>query len=379
MRYWNDCLYSEDELNHFGILGMHWGKRNGPPYPLGYSDHTAEQKRKNNKKVIDGKSSNTKSNSSKQKDSLEIDKDKRFEQCLHDKGISDNTKKILIGSAVALGVVGAGYLAYKYNAVSKISKAIDNGSLNSVYNAADKAQQEQLSELMNSSLSDVDTVLKAGTEMHRQVGYRDFDLAKTAGDGLYTTYKESDTAVYRQFLKDWAGTGKRYDVTMTAMKDIKMPSDKKAVEIFNKVWNENPAYKQELVNTYKKCYPELSTKQILDHISKDPFGAGAYTLVKQGNDAKIMYSEIRKQGYNAIKDYFDAPITSGLGQKRFTDSPTILLNAVGDMKVKDISTVAKYDQYGQLFAKGDMKKIIKGAEAGNYVMPKVLDAAKILS
>lgn len=34
-------------LQHHGILGQHWGKRNGPPYPLKGGDYTPEEKRKN--------------------------------------------------------------------------------------------------------------------------------------------------------------------------------------------------------------------------------------------------------------------------------------------------------------------------------------------
>lgn len=40
--------YSE-YLQHHGILGMRWGKRNGPPYPLGPSQMSGKERRLNNK------------------------------------------------------------------------------------------------------------------------------------------------------------------------------------------------------------------------------------------------------------------------------------------------------------------------------------------
>lgn len=42
--YYLNRPYSDEYLEHHGILGMKWGDRNGPPYPLGRDDHTSRQK-----------------------------------------------------------------------------------------------------------------------------------------------------------------------------------------------------------------------------------------------------------------------------------------------------------------------------------------------
>ena len=43
---------TDSDLQHHGKLGMHWGERNGPPYPLDRSSRSASEKKAGRKKSL---------------------------------------------------------------------------------------------------------------------------------------------------------------------------------------------------------------------------------------------------------------------------------------------------------------------------------------
>lgn len=56
MDYRNKPPIQEYHLTHHGIRGQKWGKRNGPPYPLDDSDHSASEKKAGWRKSLAGSS-----------------------------------------------------------------------------------------------------------------------------------------------------------------------------------------------------------------------------------------------------------------------------------------------------------------------------------
>lgn len=99
-----DYLEYKNYVSHSGILGMKWGKRNGPPYPLKPGDHSAEEKRKNKGNYSQDnrpKNPNT-SGKSSSSDIQKVPDDVYNEK----KKMSPETKKkILIGAGITAGVI----------------------------------------------------------------------------------------------------------------------------------------------------------------------------------------------------------------------------------------------------------------------------------
>lgn len=87
------------ELYHHGILGMHWGDRNGPPYPLGTEQHSKEEKQQAKNAGV---------------------------QVGEDSGTSKRKTHVKMGAKIAVGLL-ATYGAYRLHSSGQLVNIIAKG------------------------------------------------------------------------------------------------------------------------------------------------------------------------------------------------------------------------------------------------------------
>lgn len=104
-------------LAHHGILGQRWGRRNGPPYPLDASDHSASEKKAGWRKSLD--KGGKKEDNKKQRKRKDITTPKS--------GLTDKQKRALkMGAALAVTALAV-YGGYKLKQSGKLDQLVEKG------------------------------------------------------------------------------------------------------------------------------------------------------------------------------------------------------------------------------------------------------------
>ena len=101
-------------LQHHGILGMKWGKQNGPPYLLDASDHSASEKKAGWRKSLSKSSNDSNKSSGTKNDDFTKERKK----------LTSKQKRNIAATVAALAVIGGtSYYLYKTGKLDSLTKA----------------------------------------------------------------------------------------------------------------------------------------------------------------------------------------------------------------------------------------------------------------
>lgn len=368
------------ELYHHGILGMKWGKRNGPPYPLGEGDHSSSEKKEGWKKSLGGgrneekydrkkkdpnktpsaKIMNQKAKQQPKEGSHKVsEKDKQDyrkemiqryskkdpEKADKYKNMSDaeieadiqrkqNIKKALIATAVVAGASAAVYIAYRNGAFDALRQSKDFAA---ALDAGDnKKAAEIASKVFGDAFDDVDLVLDKGTTLHRMTGFKDYDLSQ-AGDAIYTSFTDADRDTYRSMLVDHFETGEWIEATLKATDTLKAPSKEKTKAIIDELMKQDDFLDKiaDAVSDGDWAQKAINKYQLENATDEQKFYTAIYSLVKRDSAAaKAIKEKVKAEGYSAIIDFYD--------KATLADAPLIVLDPdktlekVGEQKITKV-------------------------------------------
>lgn len=213
-----------------------------------------------------------------------------------------------------------------------------------------------------------DVVLKRGTKFQR------ITTASNTGytTGVYTSYKISDKDLYKgvlgrmrvtEILKE-NGDVKLNEMTMTARKDIRLPSKQTRIDEFKKLYEKDPQGVMNLINDHeisrynRKASNEFDSSN--DHKAKSMYekfndSLALGTNSKYGNVIQKYYDNLSKKGYDAIPDENDIRLSTFKAQ-----APIIMFDtkkSIGSTKVRELNASEVYSAYVRAMPKKTLRDV----------------------
>lgn len=222
---------------------------------------------------------------------------------------TDEEKQLIKQDAIKTAVIVAAatgvsvYTAYKFGVFEKMHN--NNSALSTIVEQSlDAGNYEQ--------------VIQQGFNFHRMSGWKNEDFSSR--DAIYVSATEADRDIYKGFLKNWHKTGKRYEATLQAVKDIKVAGTNKQYEMLKELLEDNDYFDDfvqhffigdnSLITQYKGTYHDAIRREINrkggEQFVKDHYKDVIFDLVKQDSSpAKKFLEKAKSMGYNALVDDFD--------------------------------------------------------------------------
>lgn len=215
---------------------------------------------------------------------------------------------------------------------------------------------------------DDDVVIKKGSKQRHISEQREINL-NDKETYLYDPNNKHDKRVYEGAYSMYIESGKgyidKYIHEYETLKDLRMPSNKRSVEIFIESYKKNPAPYANEMNQIKNYYREVgklqpmseSNKKIASYdkdfdanTSKEDLTEYGYktlnalsTYGTRGSAAiRSYYKSVKNEGYNALVDDNNRSIYNDAVQ------PIIVLNANKTLKEIGVIKQDRYDMYENL-------------------------------
>lgn len=306
---------SNDELYHHGVKGQQWGKRHGPPYPLGSDVSTGSRL----KKITSNDNKTAKRVVKRVNDAISNNKGHTQIQ------LSDAQKKVIIGAVAAVAgltlAAGAVYVAKKYNLGYN-----RNLELKTKYNTVIK--DVSLYRYQNGKVFDPND----GFSMYQSFGI--LDRMEYSTHNMAMSIKEAIkekklSPLSNHYLMSFKGENlvipsleESHKIFGNALKDSSIQKDLLSVyeRNLNKYYNERKSFSgllpanQRRINIIKRAIESMKNGNINDDNIKDIYDAWNIVITNnkgsEWNVTNKIFNMFKDNGYQGIWDTHDLYISS---------------------------------------------------------------------